>query len=218
MSTTDPHDLIRRSRHYLGQAALNMLIYPEDLGKIDRNIERAVEFAMQFRRTFDNTVMPEEWKRLTDEGRQIKAQRAQIDSYVAPATPAPADNSQPAAQTVQTSAPAATTSHLNLDALTKPAESDDGDDFDDEDDDDDQPPGDINAGLAWEPTSDNLGSIAQHGNTVYTVHTTGNPRSWAWGIGDGLQTDWQDERFPSEDLARNAATLHLTQFSQEPIS
>ena len=201
MSTNDAHDLIRRSRHYLGQAALNMLIYPEDLGKIDRNIERAVEFAMQFRRTFDNSVMPDEWKRLTDEGRTIKLQRAQIDSSVAHAT-APLESIPP--ETLAQN-PAATQEPEDEPEPTAVAEAAD-------------PLASADSALLWEPTSDNMGSIAQHGDTVYTVHTIGNPRAWAWGIGDGYQTTWQEARFPTEELARDAAEHHCHQSLQEPTT
>ena len=201
MSTNDAHDLIRRSRHYLGQAALNMLIYPEDLGKIDRNIERAVEFAMQFRRTFDNSVMPDEWQRLTDEGRTIKLQRAQIDSSVAPAT-APLESVAP-----ETPARNPAPAQEPEPEPEQPTVTEDAD-----------PLASADSALLWEPTSDNMGSIAQHGDTFYTVHTIGNPRAWAWGIGDGHQTTWQEARFPNEELARDAAYQHYHQSLQEPTT
>ncbi len=187
MSTNDPHDLIRRSRHYLGQAALNMLIYPEDLGKIDRNIERAVEFAKQFRNSFDNSVMPDEWQRLTNEGRIIKLQRAQIDSSVAAVPPL---------QSVVPVIPPQAAATEPEPPGTDPASPDE-------------------ATSIWEPTPDNLGYVALLGDTVYTVHTTGNPRAWAWGIGDGYQTEWQEARFPTEELARNAVIQHYNESTQD---
>ena len=175
--------LINASRHYLGQAALNILLHPDDLARIDRDIEQATEYAKQFRASRHKSVMPEEWQRLTNEGRLIKAHRARIDASIELYNKQHHPNN-PVAPT-QLAKPAPTSPEEEL-----------------------QSDGNI---LAWRPTSDHLGYIAQHGDTIYTIHTIGRPKSWTWGIGDGGQTEWQQDRFPSVELAKNAAQHHLDQ-------
>lgn len=189
MNAPDPMRLINASRHYLGQAALNILLHPDDLARIDHDIEQATQCAKQFRASYHESVMPEEWQRLTNEGRLIKALRAQFHAPTELSDKQQHPNSSVAPTHLAKPAPA------NMPTSTAPAE---------------EPHTDGNI-LCWSPTSDHLGYIAQHGDTVYTIHTIGRPKSWTWGVGDGSQTAWQQDRFPSEELARNAAQHHLDQ-------
>ena len=183
MTTPDPMRLINASRHYLGQAALNILLHPDDLAQIDRDIEQATECAKQFRSSYHNAVMPEEWHHLTNEGKLIKAHRAQIDASMELCNKQQHPDNPVAPTHLGHPAPTSQTEELQTDENI----------------------------LAWRPTTDHFGYIARHGDTVYTIHTIGHPTSWAWGVGDGGKTAWQQDRFPSEELAKKAAQHHLDQ-------
>ena len=172
MNSPEATQKIRLSRHYLGQAALNMLIYPDDTARIDRNIDRASEFARQYHELPDHERNPEDWQRLIAEGKAIRCHRANLDrltTYLFGESSAESQSLRPAGE-----------------EPTDPV-------------------------LRWLPTDDGLGAIAQHRETVYTVHAAGNPRGWRFGIGDGTTTGWFDERFANEEQAREAAQQHLDQ-------